>query len=208
MAEGFADVLGHFVERVHQPECPPTGLNYECSDWLFMEDATRDDPGDAPYRRVDCDADPTQYKFHREDATPSPFCPLPTPEDEYPGESHQVGNELAVAFRLVSDGGKNPACLGISGCNTHAWSGCDRDVAALGLIGAGKVFFRVLTVYTTEVTSWWSLPDLAKSAAFDIYSYCVPGGYGYDAHVEQVSVEDAFWAIGYHGITGFHTCPY
>ena len=207
MAEGFADVIGHFVERLNQPGCPPSGLNYECGDWLFMEDATRNEPSDPPYRRVDCDDAPAEYKFHRQDTTPSSFCYNPdhgwTTE-----ESHQMGNQMAVAFRLVADGGRNPACLQISGCNTHAWSGCDRNVAALGLVGAGKIFFRVLTVYATDVTDWWTLSDLAKSAAFDIYGHCVPGGYGYDAHAEQVSVEDSFFAIGYHGITGYHTCPY
>ncbi len=68
-------------------------------------------------------------------------------------------------------------------------------------------FFRFVEFYALPSNSWDTVPDLVKRAAFDIFSYCVPGGYGYDAEAEQAIVADAFFRIGYSGITGFHRCP-
>ena len=193
--EGFADIIGYYVERKYQPPWPFGGFGYEQSDWQFMEDAA-----DEPKRRVDIDDHPEWYRYHRQDTTRTAAegCLEIGGWDE----SHQVGNQLAVVFKLLAEGGYNPTC----DFNPER-QGCERgDVAAIGSYGAAKSFFRFVQLYASSSNSWDTIPDLVKAAAFDIYSYCVPGGYGYDAEAEQASVDDAFFRIGYSGITGYHRC--
>lgn len=191
--EGFADVIGHFVERKQQPIWPFGGYGFEAAEWMFMEDARN--YSDPVYRRVDLDDRPADYLFHANETAANSYCQsqgYPPPREE----SHQRGNMLPAAFRLLASGGVNPAC-------SARGLGCGITVTGLGLDKAGKILYRMWTSYVQANADWYMLLDMAKTAAYDLYKNCP----SYSAIPEQQSVEQAFNAIGYGSPGYYHTCP-
>jgi hypothetical protein len=200
--EGFADFLGHMVERYRQPD----GSGPEKRDWQFGEDNRHRESGNwvsYPRRRVDvfecttmpCAAPYTpkySARFHRLDRY-----------DGYPdadrNNAHNRGNMLAVAFRLLAEGGTNPIC------NWPLWDGtdCDINVNAISLTAATRILFRTLTVYAYDSMGWGDIADLGKAAAFDLYSACPFKNGG----LQQAAANRAFGAIGYPGSAGYYQCP-
>lgn len=66
----------------------------------------------------------------------------------------------------------------------------------VGIDKASAIFFRTLTEYVDETTDWWDFGQLAKLAAHDLYA--IWGGLNCDdALEEQLSMHEAFHAIGY-----------
>lgn len=188
--EGFADFIGYMTEWYRQP----TGCSWECADWKIGEDSgfmvRRVDQDDGlPANCCNPDLITGKHAYHRLD----PVCTCPE-------TGHYRGNMLGVAYRLMANvpgPNQNPVC-------GRTWySGCEINVPAIGVDKASRILFRVLTYYATSTTSWWTLPDLGKAAAYDLYKNCTTG---YSALPEQQSFEKAFLAIGYSGITGYHTC--
>ncbi len=191
--EGFADVIGHFVERKRQPLWPFGGYAFETAEWMFMEDARN--YGDPVYRRVDVDDRPADYLFHANETAANSYCQshgYPAPYQE----AHQRGNMLPVALRLLAGGGVNPACAARG-------LGCGVTVTGIGLDKAGKILYEMWTNYVQANTDWYMLPDLAKHAAYEAYKNCP----SYSAIPEQQSVEQAFLAIGYGSPGYYRTCP-
>jgi Zn-dependent metalloprotease len=191
--EGFADVIGHFVERKRQPIWPFGGFAYETAEWIFMEDARR--TTDPAYRRVDIDDRPPDYLFHRNETAANSYCQshgYPSPYEE----AHQRGNMLPVTFWLLASGGVNPSCAARG-------LGCGISVTGQGLDKAGKILYRMWTSYVQANADWYMLLDMAKTAAYDLYKNCP----SYSAIPEQQSVEQAFNAIGYGSPGYYHTCP-
>ncbi len=189
--EGWADVIGHIVEWHMEPE----GSGPEKADWMGAED--RAEGGDYPERRVDVDDhEPVGdcppcvgwLSFHRDDPTGA----LDDPEELLHGIFE--GNRAPVALRLNAVGGQNPVCERFN----DGLEGCALDVNGLGMEMASQIFFRTLTVYSTQNVSWLDFADLSKQAAFDLFAYYRPGGW-YNAVEEQRSVADAFAAVGYPG---------
>jgi hypothetical protein len=192
--EGFADVLGYFVERQYQPWWPLGGWAPEYAEWMFMEDALDAASGK---RRVDEDCDQANFIFHRDEVVPNPACQspaIPPPQQE----SHQVGNMLGVVFRLLTVGGQNPSCV-------SQGLGCGFWVSPVGDEAAVKILYRVLTEYLTSNASWEALPDLGRLAAFDLYSRCE---WNYNAEYEQEAVRLAFSGIGYGALGLNLACGY
>jgi hypothetical protein len=176
--EGFADFIGHMVERYRE------GM---AADWLFQEDYIWPEGWK---RRVDS-TEQACGAFHRTDAC-NCRCGNPYNADE----PHFRGNQLGVVYYMIYEGVKNPACERLQNCLTMV-------PARLGKAKSSRTLFRTLTYYVADTTSWWTLPDLAKAAAFDVSANCAAR---YCAFTEQQSVETAFLAIGYSGITGYHRC--
>ena len=197
--EGFADFIGHAVERYRQPD----GSGPEKRDWQFGEDNRHLESGNwvsYPRRRVDvfeCVTTPCtspftpkfRARFHRLDRSGDPDT----------DEAHNRGNMLGVAFRLMAEGGTNPICT------WPLWdgTGCDIDVNGVGLTAATRILFRTLSVYAYDTMDSEDIADLGKAAAFDLYNVCPFKNGG----LQQVAVNAAFGAIGYPGTAGYYQCP-
>jgi Thermolysin metallopeptidase, alpha-helical domain len=194
--EGFADFLGHAVERYRQPD----GSGPEKRDWLFGEDNRDLESGSwvsYPRRRVDvfeCVTTPCTSPY-----TPKFSALFHRLQSVNDTDAHDRGNMLGVAFRLLAEGGSNPIC------DWPPWDGtdCDIDVNQVGLTGATRILFRTLTVYAYDTMGWGDLADLAKAAAFDLYSGCPLRNGG----AQQTAANRAFGAIGYPGSAGYYQCP-
>lgn len=185
--EGFADVVGHIVEKMMQPG----GLGVEkSSDWDIAEDAgVLDDDGDDYYRRANEDDGPDGDKYHRDD----------NPHDATP---HAVGHMLGVVLYVLSDGGTNPWCV-----NNPTAFGCTASTPGIGQESALRVMFHALTRYVTSTSEWEDLADKVKFAAFDLYHNC-SATENRNAEWEQEQVELAFLSIGYpSGLGSFEGCP-
>ena len=57
-------------------------------------------------------------------------------------------------------------------------------------------------LYSTSDTAWSDLANLAKIAAFDLFSNCAAG---HNARAEQTSANRAFTAIGYPGDSSYES---
>jgi hypothetical protein len=193
--EGFADVIGHAVERYRQPE----GSGVEKADWTFGEDDYKSvyitSPPPAHWewvewitRQVDAFDPGLTGRFHRLD-------------HETDTDRHNRGNMLGVAFRLLAVGGRNPIC------SYPPWGedgpDCDIDVSAISLTAATRILFRTLTSYAYDTMDWEDIADLGMAAAFDLYSVCPFKNGG----LQQAAVNEAFGAIGYPGTLGYCQCP-
>lgn len=188
LSEGFADAVAYSVEQSRQPQ-PPCWQAIECADWKIGEDAGPLD-GLFFWRRVDAEGKDLPYLgYHKDDGrVGTPANPL----------QYVRGNVVGVAFRLLALGGQNPWCA------THPGAtGCSTVVSAQGLDRARRIFFRMMTAYYSQATPWVSLPDIAKLAAFDVYSRCASG---YAATTIQQQAENAFAAVGYLGDGIYETC--
>jgi hypothetical protein len=194
--EGFADFLGHAVERYRQPD----GSGPEKRDWLFGEDNRHLESGNwvsYPRRRVDvfeCVTTPCTSPY-----TPKFSALFHRLQSVNDTDAHDRGNMLGVAFRLLAEGGSNPIC------DWPLWDGtdCDIDVSAISLTAATRILFRTLTVYAYDTMDWDDIADLGKAAAFDLYSAC-PFKNG---RLQQAAFNEAFAAIGYPGTAGYYQCP-
>jgi hypothetical protein len=188
--EGFADVFGHMVE--HYVDTVSLGWldPGRTVDWHFGED--RDWCGDTgcteAYSRSAGDYQPTRWSWHA---------------SEQLNEIHRDGNRLAVAYRLLAEGGQNPACSGLS------WDpSCDGlSVSGVGFEKASKILYRALT-YGSSTLVWADLPWLAYAAANHMYLDCDPSpgcqnpqpagcGSASSGPAEMPAAADAFQAIGY-----------
>ena len=195
--EGWSDVIGHAVEWKKEP----SGSAAETRDWDLDEDSKRIRYGrtvniDDGHLGViggplDPDDNPNSYHLNDPCSTDGP---------------HFCGLRLAVAFWLVADGetensqfdNKNPVC---QRGNVPAGVDCDLEVTALGTWKATRIFFRALTTYVDSTDGWEQLAELVKRSAHDLYA--TDGGCS-NAYFEQDSVQDAFSAIGYPGLTPSH----
>ncbi len=182
IAEGFADVIGHFVE--HKVHTNP-GPGFETHDWDAGEDWDSDDDRLRTANAFDerlCASGGWHWSVHANDAGCEDGQDSPA--------SHNNGNRLAVVFRLLAEGGQNPGLNhGISPC-----TGCDIVVEGLGLDDAAQILWRVLTLQADGATNDWDyLPWLARAAAYDRYHNRYPPC----AEEFQQSVIDAFSAVGY-----------
>ena len=187
--EGFADVIGHAVERYRQS----AGSGVEKADWMFGEDNFIDeDDSEATMRQVDSFDEEKPARFHRLDRSGEEY--------EDTNDRHFRGNMLGVAFRLLAVGQKNPIC---------DWEGRDENidctitVTGQGLDKATRILFRTLTQYAYDSMGWGDLADVAKAAAFDLYSVCPAKNGG----AEQIAANKALGAIGYPGSGGYYQCP-
>lgn len=194
MAEGFADVVGHAVEWLTQPD-PTPSRTWETRDWIAGEDWN---PASPMLRRADeydtraCDepdqAQRYRYSVHREDTL---MCERGFLTDTF----HSAGNRLAVVLRLLADGGANPGCSYFGNCHI--------EVDGIGIEPAARILFRVLdTQSDPSTTEWRQLPFLALDAAFDLFHDVDPGDPC--AFAVQHSVLSAFKAVGY----GFPEPPF
>ena len=165
--EGWADVIGHFVEWDHQS----AGTDPEEADWKMGEDRGAD-----PWRRADYDDGSSGYSLHADD-------PPGTTSDYW-----AIGNRLGTAYYLMSEGGYNPVCTRLSNLD-----GCDVDVGEVGDTVAGRSFFKALTSYATSSSDWDDFGGLVKYAAYQLYKSCPSD----NAQDEQEAAVDAFTAIGY-----------
>ncbi len=194
--EGFADFLGHAVERYRQPD----GSGPERRDWQFGEDNRHLESGNwvsYPRRRVDvfeCVTTPCTSPY-----TPKFSALFHRLQSVNDTDAHDRGNMLGVAFRLLAEGGSNPIC------DWPLWDGtdCDIDVSAISLTAATRILFRTLTVYAYDTMDWEDIADLGKAAAFDLYSVCPFKNGG----LQQAAFNEAFGAIGYPGTAGYYQCP-
>ncbi len=186
MAEGFADVVGHYVERkVHTTDPPPPpACQEEHRDWIAGEDWDPDNH-QTRWRRAD--------QFDQNDCTPFHWSVHTSDDDCY--EIHSVGNRLAVAFRLMAEGGRNPGHQnpGCPGCPDLLVTPLEPDPPATSLDIAATILWRVLTVEgDAALTDWDYLPFYAHQAIKDLYpplsSAC---------EAAQTTMRDAFRAVGY-----------
>ncbi len=177
--EGFADVIGHMIERYSQP----SGGGPEHADWIMGEDNPAANQNGWPYfRRVDQAYNGERYVFYLH-------------SQDHPGDqdSHARGNALGVAYMLLTNGGTNPDCR---------FQNCSTPTPALGRDKASLIFFKTLTTYLTSNTTWSMLVDEAKYAAYRNYRNC-PGSWGL---AEQQAVVQAFLAIGYSSVGFYYDC--
>lgn len=150
--EGFADVIGHAVEWLQQPTPQPA----ESPDWLGGEDKGSYD------RRVDVDEGNLRF-FHQ--------------DTQHDGSAHAMGTLLPVAFRLLAEGGVNPACGGAY--NQPSADICMVDVGgflpgSVGVHDTFRVFFRLLDVHVQPSTGWSNLPNLVIAAAGHVEGFVAP----------------------------------
>jgi len=119
-------------------------------------------------------------------------------DDQPGGRIHERGNQLAVAFKMMWEGGVNPACY------TQGY-GCTN---VQGANGAPMIMLKTFSVYMTNAEMQWShIANLAGRAAFDHFNKCHdPWGMIDDAGLEQHAVEGAFANIGYPRTEAFITC--
>jgi hypothetical protein len=195
--EGFADVIGHLVEK----RSHPTGNGLEkSSDWTMHEDAAV-----SGYARGAIDdgashtwVGPTTYNgtnyytfndlLHKDD-TPTLLA-----------NTHSRANKMSVVHRLLAEGGKNPVCSRLPGL-----SGCETTVTALGLSKANKILFNALQFYIASSATWDDLADTIAETAFNEYDKCSLDPI-WNAAVEQQAVFDAFKAIGHPGSGVLNEC--
>lgn len=188
--EGFADVYGHMAE--HYADTLSGGWldPGRPVDWHFGEDRgwCNDTGCTEAYSRSAEDYQPSRWSWHA---------------SENLGEVHRNGNRLAVAFRLLAEGGQNPACNGLTWdppCSGLA-------VTGLGFDKASKIMHRAMT-YGSSTLVWEDLPWLAYAAANHMYLDCDPPygcqnpqpptcGSATSGPAEMAAAVDAFRAIGY-----------
>ena len=105
-----------------------------------------------------------------------------------------MGFRLPVAFMLAADGGVNPVCSRLD-----ELEGCDipGGVPGVGSDKASAIFFRTLTGPVDETTDWNDFGQLAKMAAHHLYAVPSPPILCDDALEDQLSMHEAFHAIGY-----------
>ena len=183
MHEGFADVIGHIVEKMMQP----AGAGVErSSDWDIGEDAGL--PA-VSIRTANADDGAGGNRYHRDDSN-------------HLGTPHAIGHMLSVAFYVLSEGGTNPWCI-----NNSTAYGCTAGTPGLGVEPASRVMFRALTHYMNTTSDWDDLADHLKFAAADLYHNC-NATVNRNAEWEQDQVEQAFLSIGYpSGLGNFEFCP-
>jgi hypothetical protein len=185
--EGFADVFGHMTEQYHH------GLNNntsgcEMADWNYGEDARSTG---ASTTCVDDCSNPTANarsaacsygsgNFHRLDTSGS--------------AEHDIGNVLAVAYRLMDVGGQNPICA--DGFTTN----CDVYVSP---IGSNAAFIMYGALLRSSSADGWQ--QVANNAMYEAQSgqNCY---YGPDRHAEQEAVRDAFTAVGWAPAVSVQYC--
>ncbi|HEY0143447.1 MAG TPA: M4 family metallopeptidase [Thermoanaerobaculia bacterium] len=203
--EGFADVIGHMVERYYHPIVtgnPPKDAGLEKADWVMHEDAAV-----SGYARgaVDDGAshDWTGPNYYNGGYTTSYNDLLHAGDTPVPTGAplrHARANMLAVVLRLLTDGGTNPVCARLS------LSGCSTNVPAQGS-KAARIMFRALTSTLPSNSTWESLADNVADAAFSLYNQCSVSPLN-NATAEQQAVFAAFRAIGYGSPTeALNTCP-
>jgi Zn-dependent metalloprotease len=186
MSEGFADVVGHMVERFNQPTPDAGSWIPDRWDWIQGEDWAPECKREFLRRAHEYDAAHTcpHWSVHAND----PGCRSDgTPE-------HENGNRLSVVLRLMAEGGHNPAYYHSN--LPFQCTGCDIDVTPLdpdamtSFEMAARVLFRVLDTESTSSTNDWDLlPYLARNAAWDLFP---------DRCEEtQTTVIEAFRAVGY-----------
>jgi hypothetical protein len=199
--EGYADVIGHIVEKRRQPA--GTGLE-QSSDWTISEDTAVSgydrgavDDGELGHDWVGPNGSRTMdHKVHENDNSG-----MATP--------HSEGNVLSMVLRLLTEGGRNPICLRAPG----DWSGCVDNpntpnvnervtVTALGFDKASRIMFQALYEMPSTV-GWNNIATYVAEAAFNLYGSCTYNGY--DAFTEQKAVSDAFAAVGHPRAT-IKTC--
>jgi hypothetical protein len=188
--EGFADVIGHIVERyVHTTQgVGEDGTNFaehqEQWDWVAGEDYDTSSEGWFRRRadRYDADHSCLANNWHVSVHTDDEACEVGTPS-----LMHNAGNRLAVVLRLLAEGDANPGCSQVGNCNLV--------VQGVGMPAASKILFRLLTVEAdTSTDEWGELVRPALEAAFDEYH----GTHPPCALDIQHSVYTAFNAVGYY----------
>jgi hypothetical protein len=205
MSEGFADVVGHIVERIQQPLQDDGSWLPEHWDWTAGEDAA----GTFADRLRRADLFDTRvctqpevdfhYSVHAED----PGCEYEDPQFNNHIPEHSNGNRLAVVFKLMS--GPSPAypenynpAHGVPGL-PFPCTGCDINVTPLDPVPgtsfqmAAHILFRVLdTEADASLVDWDYLPYYARGAIQDLYVLDPQG-----CEDAQESTFDAFRAVGY-----------
>ncbi len=200
--EGWADVIGHAVEW--RQEGPGSGA--ETADWNYDEDSGRTngrqanlDDGEVVVIGGIYDPDDNPWSYHAHD---------PCSEDG----PHYCGLRLAVAFWLAADGEiddpdyavyehKNPVCQRAADPQNDPIPpevDCDLNVTPLGHWDATRIFFQALTVYIDYTDDWGDFAEYVKRSALDVFGSAFPCD---NADDEQDTVQDAFTAIGYPGLT-------
>jgi len=203
MEEGFADVVGHAVEWLSYQGTQYPLREFEGGDWKLGEDWDPDSPairGAHEYDPRDCHPAHGEY-WHYSMHMTDPGCePDPPPgQPSYPTPAHSNGNRLAVVYRLMAEGGINPACANVPDCEEIVVD------PPLWHAGAAKILFRVLESYADSNTNYWDhLAFLAVAAAYDLYAYTPEVGEDVCAYAIQNSVREAFLAVGFNqGPPGF-----
>jgi Zn-dependent metalloprotease len=195
--EGWADVVGQSVEKLVEP----SGTGVERSDdWVLHEDAAT-----SGYARGAIDDDADGYAGH-DWVGPNGthhFDDTVHKDDTTITEPHARGNMMNVVFKLLADGGVNPAC-GQSRAST--WSGVCQSVTGRGFTTAKDILLTTLQYYLVSSSEWDDLADAATEAAFDLYENCSVDNHA-DASPEQSSVGNAFNAIGYPRQNPHYVCP-
>ena len=194
--EGFADVIGHLVEKNTHPA--GTGLE-KSSDWTMHEDAAV-----SGYARgaIDDGASHTWVGPTMYNGTNSYTFNDLLHSDDTPTTStntHSRANKLSVVHRLLAEGGKNPVCTRLPGL-----SGCGTTVSGLGITKANTILFNALQFYIPSYATW-DLADLIAETAFNEYDKCSLGPI-WNASAEQQAVFDAFKAIGHPGSGPLNEC--
>jgi hypothetical protein len=186
--EGSAMIISHIVEHKQEPPLNPLNPQPETAEWKDVEDAREDLE---PVRQLDVDDGEEGYSYHL--------------GDWYSGiGAHELGFRLPVAFMLAAVGGVNPVCSRLSHLELD---GCDiPSVPSVGIDKASAILFRTLTTYVDETTGWFDFGRLAKMAAHDLYSVSGPPGQCDAALEEQLSMHEAFHAIGLEPPSGSFVC--
>jgi len=186
MMEGFAEVVGHVVERLKQTTAD-TNLGddvYEAEhwDWTAQEDFALVSAWPI-LRRADRYSTNQCPGFHHSVHAEDAGCGW--------GQSAN-GNRLAVVLKLMTDGGNNPGAGHVVPC-----TGCDIDVTALDADAntafqmAARILFRVFdTEADFGTVDWDELPVLARNAIHDLF-------WGETCVAAQLRTNNAFLAVGY-----------
>lgn len=212
--EGFADVIGMFVEKHRQAS--GTGLEQD-SDWKMHEDSAVN--GTYARGAIDDDADgvpghdwvgPNSDFIHFDDR-------LHRQDTLYnTSHTHATGNMLSVAYFIMAAGGStdlpsglNPICARPNAASLYA--GCTSSNAItfnerLGPDKAGALLFYAITNTLSSSTTWNDVADRVNLAAFMKYNQCQFGPQ-YNAAGEQNAVRKAFAGIGYPRTQPDIQCP-
>ncbi len=210
MHEGWADVIGQMVEKLTEPVggTNPAGSTYPAGpemsrDWDLGEDMVTDSQAFTQsalhyqYAYSGARDDGTaghsfgnytiNMRLHKNDDPVQPG----TPQD------HSQGNMLNVVYKILTEGGANPACVRLGTvCNTGS---------GVGLSSASAIMFDTIQYWVTYNVDWDTLRSAMKAAAFDHFNTCP----SYNASAEQLNVRLAFTAIGYSEPFPIHDiqCP-
>lgn len=187
--EGFADVIGHAVEKLRQS----WGSGVEQSaDWHMHEDTATS--GYARSGEVD---DGSGHTWTGPNGSHSFNDRLHKDDNDFGLSAHDTGNMLSVVFYVLSDGEYNPIC------NRITVMGCGQNVPGLGFHTTAQIMFDAIQFYLPSNSTWEYLADYVSMAAFDLYNDCP----FYAADSEQDAVNLAFNAIGYPRIAAPISCP-